>query len=113
MSKLNALIGVEGSIFRDSALTNVVEGIELAKKLVIDAPPELEAVVESLAKTVTKCVDGKEALRNSSATREAAAKKLAEIEAKMPAFSRRPDAPFWRNLAVSRVGRAVLTATAA
>lgn len=86
VSRLSTEIGAEGSVFRDTALTNVVEGIELAKKLVIDAPVELTAVIESLEKTVTKCVAGKEQLRNSPATREAAARKLKDLASSMSAF---------------------------
>jgi len=36
---VNTPIGAQNAIFRDTALTNVVEGVELAKKLAIDPPP--------------------------------------------------------------------------
>lgn len=86
VSKLNTPIGGEGSIFRDSALTNVVEGVELARKLAIDAPPELTKLMDSLAATVTKCVSGKDLLREDQNTREAAQRKLAQIQSQMSAF---------------------------
>ncbi|TDN70456.1 hypothetical protein [Paraburkholderia sp. BL10I2N1] len=86
VSRLNVPIGENGSIFRDSALTNVVEGIDLARKLTLDEDPDITAVTEELAKAVRKCVDGKELLRESPATREAAVKKLEQLASQMSAF---------------------------
>jgi hypothetical protein len=86
VSKLNTPIGGEGSIFRDSALTNVVEGVEMARKLAIDPPPELATLMDSLAATVTKCVTGKDLLREDQNTREAAKRKLAALQSQMSAF---------------------------
>jgi hypothetical protein len=86
VSKLNTPIGAQNAIFRDTALTNVVEGVELAKKLAIDPPPELRALMDSLAATVTKCVTGKDLLREDAPTRESAAKKLAALQSQMSAF---------------------------
>jgi hypothetical protein len=86
VSKLSVQIGEAGGIFRDSALSNVVEGIELARKLNIDADPEIEAIIAEVAKVVTKLNTGKDLVREHAPTREAAAKKLAELDAKMRSY---------------------------
>jgi hypothetical protein len=86
VSKLSVQIGEPGGIFRDSALSNVVEGIELARKLNIDADPEIETIIAEVAKVVTKLNTGKDLVREHAPTREAAAKKLAELDAKMRSY---------------------------
>jgi len=42
--------------------------------------------MDSLAATVTKCVSGKDLLREDAPTRESAAKKLAALQSQMSAF---------------------------
>lgn len=79
--KLELPIGTQGSIFRDSAMENVVEGVEMARKLMIDPPPEFH----ELCDTLTSEMKGfnPDWLRQSPINREAAAKKLADVAEKM------------------------------
>jgi hypothetical protein len=86
ISKLRLPIGETGSIFRDSAITNVVEGCEIARKLNIDDDPQITAVIGELNRAIAKINDAKDAVRESQPTREAAAKKLAELQAKLAPF---------------------------
>ena len=86
VSKLNTPIGSEGSIFRDSALENVVEGIEIARKLSIDASPELQGLIGQLSDEMGKFVQRKDWLRESPPMRKQAADKLDEIARQMGAF---------------------------
>lgn len=84
VEKLNKPIGTDGSIFRDSAIENVVEGCELAKKLLIDAPPEVTGSIDELVSEMTKYHGSW--LRESPVVREQAAKKLDDIAKQMGAF---------------------------
>ena len=86
VGKLSTPIGSEGSIFRDSALENVVEGIEVARKLAIDASPELQGLIGQLDAEMGKYVQRKDWLRESPPMREQAAKKLDDIARQMGAF---------------------------
>jgi hypothetical protein len=73
-------------IFRDSAVENIVEGLELAKKLVIDPSPELQQTMADLDTAITYWAEKKDWLRESPINREAAAKKLDEIAQQMAGF---------------------------
>lgn len=84
VDKLNKPIGTDGSIFRDSAIENVVEGCELAKKLLIDASPEVIGSIDELVTEMTKYHGSW--LRESPVVREQAAKKLDDIARQMGAF---------------------------
>jgi hypothetical protein len=84
VDKLNKPIGTDGSIFRDSAIENVVEGCELAKKLLIDASPEVIGSIDGLVTEMTKYHGSW--LRESPVVREQAAKKLDDIARQMGAF---------------------------
>lgn len=86
VEKLNTPIGAEGHIFRDSAVENVVEGIELAKKLCMDESPEIQSLTKALNEEVSKYVTNLSWLRESPPVREQAAKKLSDIAAQMGAF---------------------------
>jgi hypothetical protein len=86
VDKLNRPIGTDGAIFRDSAVENVVEGLEIARKLMIDANPELESIIKQLDAAVSKYADHKEWLRESPIVREQAAKQLDDIAKQMGAF---------------------------
>ena len=84
VEKLNKPIGTDGSIFRDTAIENVVEGCELAKKLLIDASPEVIGSIDELVTEMTKYHGSW--LRESPVVREQAAKKLDDIARQMGAF---------------------------
>jgi hypothetical protein len=86
VDKLNKPIGTEGAIFRDSALENVVEGLEVARKLLLDDNPELSQVIGQLDKAVSKYVEHKDWLRESPVVRQEAAKQLDDIARQMGAF---------------------------
>lgn len=84
VEKLDKPIGTDGSIFRDSAIENVIEGVELAKKLLIDPPREMLDTIDELTQTVSKYHSAW--LRESPIVREQAAKKLDDIARQMGAF---------------------------
>jgi hypothetical protein len=84
VDKLAKPIGTEGSIFRDSAIENVIEGTELAKKLLIDPPKELLDTINNLTSAVSQYHS--EWLRESPVVREQATKKLDDIARQMGAF---------------------------
>jgi len=86
VDKLNKPIGTDGAIFRDSAIENVAEGLEIARKLMMDTSPELEGVVKELDAAVSKYASNKDWLRESPVVREQAAKKLTDIARQMGAF---------------------------
>jgi hypothetical protein len=86
VDKLNVPIKENGSVFRDSAIQNVLEGCRMARKLAIDTPPELMEDIQKLETLVTGYAFSADALRESPATRESAAKRLADIASKMGAF---------------------------
>jgi hypothetical protein len=86
VDKLNRPIGTEGAIFRDSAVENVVEGLEVARKLLLDDCPELSQVIGQLDQAVSKYAEHKDWLRESPIVREQAAKQLDDIARQMGAF---------------------------
>lgn len=86
VAKLNVPIKEAGSVFRDSAIQNVLEGCRMARKLAIDTPDELMGEIQHLEKLVTGYAFSADALRESPATRESAARRLEEIASKMGAF---------------------------
>jgi hypothetical protein len=84
VTKLNKPIGTEGAIFRDSAIENVIENAELAKKLLLDPPQQVLDTVNDLINTVSQYHSSW--LRESPVVREQAAKKLDDIARQMGAF---------------------------
>lgn len=86
VDKLNKPIDTAGSIFRDSAIENVVEGIELAKKLCMDDSPEIQEIIKNLNAEVSKYATNSDWLRTSQPVRENVAKKLSDIASQMGAF---------------------------
>jgi hypothetical protein len=86
VEKLNTPIGTDGAIFRDSAIENIVEGIELARKLTLDESPEIKALTDSLNKEISLYASKTDWLRESPIVRQQAAQKLADIANAMGAF---------------------------
>jgi hypothetical protein len=84
--KLAKPIGTDGSIFRDSAVENILEGIDLARKLAIDDSPEIERLTSELEQQISFYSNRTEWLRESPIERNKAAKKLQEIASAMGAF---------------------------
>ena len=87
VEKLNKPIGTEGSIFRESAIENVVENINRAKKLNVSDDPEITQMINTLSSAVN-VYTGTNVLRESPIVREQAAKKLDEIARQMGALYR-------------------------
>jgi hypothetical protein len=73
-------------IFRDSAIENVAEGLELAKKLAIDPPPELTEAMKDLDAAITFWGKKKDWLRESPINRTEAAAELNRIAEQMAGF---------------------------
>lgn len=86
VEKLNKPIGTEGSVFRDSAVENVIEGLDLARKLAINPAPELVASMDELSQSIRGYAMASSQLRESPVVREQAAKKLASIAQQMGAW---------------------------
>jgi len=84
VDKLALPIGTDGSVFRNTALENVIEGIEQAKKLCIDDSPEIHAVISALDTEVKKY--SLDWLRESPVMREQASKNLSDIASQMSGF---------------------------
>lgn len=86
VAKLALDIGEKGSVFRDSAIENIIEGVELARKLNIDADPAITDLTRELLQQIAVYDGRKEWLRESPVVRKQAHDKLAEIANKMGAW---------------------------
>lgn len=86
VEKLNKPIGTDGHIFRDSAIENIIEGIEQARKLTLDESPEIIELTNALNSEISKYAEHTNWLRESPIVREQAAKKLSDIASAMGAF---------------------------
>lgn len=86
VEKLNKPIKSDGSVFRDSAIENIIEGVDVARKLLIDPSPEVQSVMETLNQAISKYANNSEWLRESPIVREQAAKQLDDIAKQMGAF---------------------------
>lgn len=86
VDKLNKPIGTEGAIFRDSAVENVMEGIEMAKRLNVGQDEDVVMMADMIAQAVTAYKINPDVLRESPIVREQAAKKLDYIAKQMGAL---------------------------
>jgi hypothetical protein len=86
VEKLNTPIGAAGAVFRDSAIENVVEGLDMAKALAIDPPAELVELMDKLKTDIKGYSLAPHQLRESPVVREDAAKKLEHIAKQMSAW---------------------------
>jgi len=82
VEKLQVPIGEQGSVFRDSLVSNLLGGIHQAKLLNISDDADLSHAIEEIEARVT-AVAKPEALRNSVDHRTKAAKELADIMGKL------------------------------
>jgi hypothetical protein len=87
VDKLNKPIGTEGSIFRESAIDNIVDNIDRARKLNVSDDPEIAQMIDTLSAAVN-VYTGTNVLRESPIVRGQAAKKLAFIAGQMGALYR-------------------------
>ena len=83
VDKLNKPIGTEGHIFRDSAVENVIEGIDMAKKLNVNADPDIVEMANTISDAISKYSTNVAVLRESPIVREQAAAKLDYIARQM------------------------------
>jgi hypothetical protein len=74
-------------IFRDSAVENVVEAVQLARKLAIEPSDEMQQLMDELGSTITAYATVIHQLRESPIVREQAAAKLESIMNRMAALS--------------------------
>ena len=86
VDKLNKPIGTEGAIFRDSAIENVIEGLEMAKKLNVNGDEDVIVMANTISQAINIFSDNKEVLRESPIVREQAAKRLDYIAQQMGAL---------------------------
>jgi hypothetical protein len=86
VEKLNKPIGTDGSIFRDSAIENVVEGLDEAKALTIDPPAELTELMDKLKTDIKGYALAPHQLRESPIVRDEARQKLDYIAKQMSAW---------------------------
>jgi hypothetical protein len=83
VDKLNKPIGTEGHIFRDSAVENVIEGIDMAKKLNVNEDPDIVEMANTIGEAISKYSTNVAVLRESPIVREQAAAKLDYIARQM------------------------------
>jgi hypothetical protein len=83
VDKLSIEIGEKESVFRNSAIENVLEGLERARKLNIDEDPALHEAINHLSSAIVVFDKHKDALRESPIVREQAHNKLKDIANKM------------------------------
>lgn len=86
VDKLALPIGEKGSVFRDSALENILDGIDIARELNIDDSPEVNDAIRELTKSVALYADNTDAIRQSPIVRKQAHTQLNNIVDKMSAF---------------------------
>jgi hypothetical protein len=86
VEKLNKPIGTDNSIFRDSAVENVIEGLEMAKRLNVGGDEDIVMMADVIAQAMRPYADNKAVLRESPIVREQAAKKLDDIAKQMGAI---------------------------
>lgn len=84
--KLAVPIGKEGSIFRDSLVENVREGVRQARQLNIAEDPDLVAAIEHIEQTIEQDVANPQALRTVQGSREKAKASLDEIVSRLGAM---------------------------
>lgn len=82
VEKLKVPIGETGSIFRDSMVSNLFEGIQKAKLLNISDDPDLSRAIDEIEARVS-AVAKPEALRSDEDHRKKATKELADIMGKL------------------------------
>lgn len=84
--KLSTPIDSEGSIFRDSAVINVVEGCRVARELCLDDDPALLEAIKDLERIATAYKFGVNHLRQSPEARSQAAQRLADAAKRLEGY---------------------------
>jgi hypothetical protein len=83
-AKLHTKIGEEGSVFRNTLVTNVTDVCERARKLNIAGDPRVEEIIGDIEKSIGGVEP--DALRLSDATRERVANDMSATEKKLAAW---------------------------
>lgn len=86
VDKLNRPIGTEGAVFRNSAVENVIEGLEMAKRLNVGGDESITEMADTIKAEITRYSFNTDVLRESPIVREQAAKKLDYIAKQMGAM---------------------------
>lgn len=86
VTKLAVPIGAEGSIFRDTLLSNITEVAQRARKLNLTGDPSVTAIVDAINGAIGGYAQAPDRLREDIGARNDAQEKLADIMAKMSAF---------------------------
>jgi hypothetical protein len=86
VDKLNRPIGTEGAVFRNSAVENVIEGLEMAKRLNIGGDSSITEMADTIKEEMMRYSFNTDMLRESPVVREQAAKKLDYIAKQMGAL---------------------------
>lgn len=77
--KLSVPIGEQGSIFRDSLIENIKEGLAQAKSLNIVDDPDLQAIIDRVEDVVERTVSQPDALRTQQGARDNAKRELDDL----------------------------------
>lgn len=86
IEKLNKPIGTDGAIFRDATVENVLDGVEMAKKLNITGDQDVFDLANSISQAVSVYASNVDVLRESPVVRAQAAQKLDYIAQQMGAM---------------------------
>jgi hypothetical protein len=82
LDKLRVPVGAPGSIFRDSAVENVVDAVQTVRRMAMD-DPEILAACDEVSAAFVGHGRNPQVLRESPIVREQMVNKLADIEKKM------------------------------
>jgi hypothetical protein len=85
--RLNEYQGNKGERFHNSVVENLVDGCKLARKLAINPTPELLNEITQLESMAQGYLDDVEIIKGSANARDEAKRRLAEVAAKMSAFT--------------------------
>jgi hypothetical protein len=83
IDKLNKPIGTEGAIFRESAIENIIDGVNMARKLNMEDDTEINQMADTIERAISIFNNNSAVLRESPIVRENTAKKLDEIAKQM------------------------------
>lgn len=82
ITKLNIPVGEPGAIFRDTAVTNIHDAIDIARQLAMGDETILQ-MCDEVERTIAPVKDNPDMLRESPVVREAAAAKLKAVSDRM------------------------------
>jgi hypothetical protein len=77
--KLSVPIGEQGSVFRDSLVENIREGLSQAKSLNIVDDPDLQSIIDRVEDVVERTVSQPDALRTQQTVRDKAKQELDDL----------------------------------